>query len=346
MSLQHRGIVYDVGLRFTSGPLSVEPWSSDLARFDIHVIADELGATSIRIEGEDLHRLEEASRIAHAEGLSVFFSPWKMDASPDETRTFVAEAAEVAERLRGDGIDVVFVVACELSIFTNGILPGSWFAERGMWMAQQQSEGEDGAERLAERMTELNALLRTLAEVTRERFSGPITYSAGLWEDVDWAPFNFVGLDLYRHGESDDEYLALLEDRRAHGKPVVIMEVGTCKYTGAGALGDGASSIYQGTNPDGSGRFRDGVAPTRDETEQAEYLQTQLGLLASAGVDGVFVFEFSKPALPTGDGDRDLDIASFSLVSTFAGADPRSQQLPPWRRTEAFDTVARLFRTL
>jgi hypothetical protein len=122
------------------------------------------------------------------------------------------------------------------------------------------------------------------------------------------------------------------------------MEVGCCAYEGAAARGDGGFALLQGANPDGSGIFEGGVVPTRSEREQADYVGTQLELLANADVHAVFVYVFSFPSLRTGEGAKDLDMMCFSLVKTFPDQDPRSKAMPPWAPKEAFHRVADFFR--
>ncbi|UQE79286.1 hypothetical protein EFK13_01020 [Bacillus cabrialesii] len=64
--------------------------------YDINTIAHNLHANAIRIEGEEIGRLVVAAHTAHAAGLTVFFNPWKMGATIEETRSYLAEAAEEA----------------------------------------------------------------------------------------------------------------------------------------------------------------------------------------------------------------------------------------------------------
>ncbi|MER8072104.1 hypothetical protein ABTZ59_27770 [Streptomyces sp. NPDC094034] len=346
---RHYGVVYDVGLRFGPEGLSVEPFDEALVRYDINSIAVELHANAIRIEGEVIDRLVTATRIAHAAGLTVYFNPWKMNAGLDETGTYVAEAAQAAERLRREGVDIVFLVGCELTIFTDGIYPGASYAERGAWLAEQARlaytpPGSPEAQKtLVEKAELLNVTLRSYAADVRRNFHGVVSYAAGLWEDVDWSPFDIVGLDAYRDSQTEKEYRATFRRYRKYGKPIASMEFGCCKYAGAGARGAGGFIVLQGANPDGTGIWADGIVPTRDEAEQAEYIETQIDLMTEAKVDALFVFEFSKPALPTGDGAKDLDMANFAIVSTYPASDPRSQQMPPWKRTEGFRRVSKIF---
>ena len=44
----------------------------------------------------------------------------------------------------------------------------------------------------------LNGFLGETAEAARARFGGPLTYASGMWEPVDWAPFDIVATDAYR----------------------------------------------------------------------------------------------------------------------------------------------------
>src|SRR4029453_1024217 len=161
--------------------------------------------------------------------LAVFFNPWKMDANIEETRVYLSDAAKTAEQLRRDGIDIVFVTGCELSIFTDGIYPGSNFMERGMWLGSQitnphAADSENTTNPLAERAVVLNEALRSFVTAIRSEFGGQVTYSAGLWEEVDWDPFDIVGVDAYRHGEPAEEYGVTLERYKNEGKPVGALE--------------------------------------------------------------------------------------------------------------------------
>lgn len=345
--MKYRGVVYDVGLKFGDEGFSVEPFDPRLVEHDMHVISKELHANAVRIEGEEISRLATAARAAHTVGLTVFFNPWKMNAGVDETRVYLDEAAQVAELLKNEVVDVVFVVGCEHTIFGKGVFPGDSFNERVMWLATHLSGGghvsDDIPVPLREKSIRLNEVLRSFAEVVRAKFSGPLTYSSGTWEAVDWDIFDIVGIDYYRRGEPKEKYVAGLE-RHRWGKPLVVMEVGSCTYEGAADRGDGGFMVLQGTNPDGSGIFQDGVVPTRSEREQADYLGTQLELLTNAGVHAVFVYVFSFPCMPTGEGAKDLDMACFSLVKTFRDQDPRSKNMPPWAPKESFHRVADFFR--
>ncbi|OAL47811.1 hypothetical protein IQ07DRAFT_681961 [Pyrenochaeta sp. DS3sAY3a] len=348
--MKYRGIVYDVGLDFNNdGKLSVEPFNPALAEHDIRVIATELHANAIRIEGEEIQRLVTATRYAHSQGLSVFFNPWKMHADRDETCVYMREAAQAAEQLRNEGIDVVFVAGCEYTMFNKGIFPGDTLNERMMYLASQFSsdpnETHYPSRSFQEKSMELNEVLRLFVEAIRTEFKGLVTYSAGPWELVDWNIFDIVGVDYYRHGESEAQYLAGL-DRYRVGKTLAVMEFGCCTYDGAGPHGAGGFMLLQGMNPDGTAIFHNDIVPTRNEREQADYIDTQLGLLEKGGVDAAFVYVFSFPTHTAGEGAKDLDMMSFSLVKTWPESDERGRKMPPWEAKEAFYRVAECFEKL
>ncbi|MFF1933746.1 hypothetical protein [Streptomyces sp. NPDC058228] len=349
--MKHRGVVYDVGLKFMPDGFSVEPFDPALVNHDMQVIANDLHANAVRVEGEEIERLLIGARAAHAAGLTVFFNPWKMNAGVEETRAYFAEAAVAAEQLRSEGVDIVFVAGCEYTIFSDGIFPGATWAERGAWLgAQLGGDHMPGSpaslpETLRQKSAELNEALRSFAETIRSTFGGPLTYSAGSWEGVDWSIFDIVGVDYYRRGESEKEYIAGLEHHR-HGKPLAVMEMGCCAYEGAAVRGDAGFAVLQGVGPDGSGIFEGEVVPTRSEREQADYVGRQLELLADADVYAVFVFEFSFPSMRTGEGAKDLDMVNFAIVKTYGWDDPRAQAVPNWEPKEAFERVAQVFGRL
>lgn len=357
--MRHFGVVYDVGLHFSGTERSsVDPFDPDLVRHDMQAIS-ELGANAVRIEGQEIDRLIVATRAAHDAGLSVFLSPWKMDAGFRETLEYVSTCAAAAEQLRSEGAEIVFIVGCEYTIFSDGIYPGSGVYERGAWAYRKLRDG--GGERegggwpdspeglpdpFPEKATQLNGVLAALAEASRQSFDGPITYSAAIFEDVDWSIFDMVGVNYYRETQTDEEYVAGLDYFRQWGKPIAIPEFGCCTYKGAAARGGRGFLVLQGTTEDGVGLFEGGVVPTRDETEQADYIERQFRLFAKADVSAAFVFVFAYSPYPTGEGAKDLDLASYSMVKHFRAEDPRSKAFPPWEAKESYYRAGGVFQEL
>lgn len=201
--------------------------------------------------------------------------------------------------------------------------------------------------KVREKLSLFNDILHQSVQSVRAHFQGHVTYSQGMWEQVNWSQFDIVGIDHYRAGESAEEYVKALDHYRFN-KPLVVMEIGSCAYEGAGKLGAGGFMNLLGTNPDGSGIFANDIVPTRSEREQADYVEEQVRLLSTpeAGVEGVFIYVFSFPTYPHGEGARDLDMMSFSLVKTYPVDNPRGKQMPPWEPKEAFHHLARFYQAM
>lgn len=342
-----RGVVYDVGLYFGGTDLSVKDFRPEQVEYDMGVISHILNCNAVRIEGENLERLVTAAKYAHASGLKVFFNPWKMASDERQTIEYMSEAAKVAEELRQDGVDLTFVAGCEYSLFNKGVFPGDTFDERFHWlvsMGERVSTREEAYAEMAARSKELNRILAGIAAAVRAGFNGPVTYSSGTWETVDWDMFDIIAFDHYRHGESDEEYLALIKSQNAD-KPVVVLETGCCTYRGAAVRGGEGFAVLHGVDDDGNGIYEGGIAPERCESEPADYIETQVNLLSEAA-DGVFIYVFSYPIYPYSEQGVDLDMTSYALVKSFKESDPRSRMMPAWQPKEAFFRLGEVYTRL
>jgi len=341
-----RGVVYDVGLYYGGTDLSVKDFNPTQVKYDMSVISNILNCNAVRIEGEDVNRLATASEIAYEAGLKVFFNPWKMGADATTTVAYMSEAAQVAEKLRNKGGDVVFVAGCEYTLFSKGAFPGETFDERFNWLTslwQNAASADEVFAKMAECNIRLNSILADVCEAVRAEFHGQITYSSGTWEQVDWNMFDIVGLDHYRRGESDSEYLAVVE-RMAGNKPVVVLETGCCAYEGAAKRGGEGFAVLQGVDSDGNGIYEGGVTPKRSENEQADYVEKQVRLLFdNEFADGVFVYVFSYPIYPFNSEGVDLDMVSYALVKSLKSSDPRSHRIPSWVPKEAFFRLGAIY---
>lgn len=346
--MKYRGIVYDVGLKYTEGSFSVDSFNVDLVRYDLSVIANILRANTVRIEGENINRLVAATKIANSYGLKVFFNPWKMNADEQETISYMSEAAKAAEKLRREGIDLVFVTGCEYSVFSNGIFEGNNVNERIASLSSIFKNSDKNATNkiYAKKMANLNRILANICRAVRSDFKGQVTYSSGTWEHVDWNLFDIVGVDYYRDVQTDKEYMDGIKRYVSFRKPVVVMEVGCCAYRGAAKRGGFGFSILQGTTADGNAIYEGGITPIRSEKEQADYNGTQIRLLNGAGIDGMFIFVFSFPIMPYRETGFDADMTSYSLVKTYPQIDVRSKNIPSWSPKESFYHVADAYRQL
>src|SRR5690606_29033265 len=104
----------------------------------------------------------------------------------NELRPYYIEAAKAAEKLRQEGVDIIFVAGCEYTIFQRGILPGETLADRLAGMGALFSEG---VEKLPEKMGPLSAQINEhLSDVVagiRTEFAGKVTYAALTFEQID-----------------------------------------------------------------------------------------------------------------------------------------------------------------
>lgn len=348
--MRYFGVVYDVGLNYGGGWFSNEKFDPEIVRYDMRAIKNDLNANAIRIEGDDIERLRVAGRLAHEAGLAVWMAPWRMNVGEDATTAYLEEAALMAEQLRKDGADVTFILGCEYTIFSDGIYPGETFFDRSAWVKTKldgwPQTPENLPEPLPEKAKELNRVLRSFSETVRKIFHGPQLYSAAIFEEVDWTIFDYAGPNNYRETQTDAEYQASFDYFKSFGRPVAVPEFGCCTYEGAADLGARGWRVLEGSNPDGTGKWKDGVLPVRSETEQADYIERQLRAFVEAGVEAAFVFMFADAARPVDEGTRDLDRATYSIVKWLPAHDPRSRSMPPWEPKESFTRTAALFGKL
>ncbi len=225
-----------------------------------------------------------------------------------------------------------------------GILPGKNIPERVQNFKSDPALLANG---------KLRAYLADLVPRLRARFGGPLTYASLVFEQLDWGPFDYVGVDHYRDSRTRDRYVQMLEPFLATGKPVIVTEFGMRTFRGAessGALGFGVTDgkrlalhtlplIGRFVRPRLTGTFQ------RDEAMQAREVAETLDELERAGVAGALLSTFATPRATTDDDPRyDLDMDSMSLVKALPGG-RHGTVYPdmPWEPKEAFAAVARHF---
>lgn len=92
--------------------------------------------------------------------------------------------------------------------------------------------------------------------------------------------------------------------------------------------------------------IKEALPPTRDEREQADYVQTQIGLLKDTEISGLFVYVFSFPIMPYRPVGLDQDMTSYAIVKTYPADCDRGRMMPPWEPKEAFYRLAEVYRGL
>ncbi|KPV42560.1 hypothetical protein AN477_17055 [Alicyclobacillus ferrooxydans] len=333
--MEVRGITYDVGMPVIKGGMTRESLSTDTVDREMQTIANELNCNAVRITGQDLGRLRMAADIAARYGLDVWLSPSFHDASEEATLNQIIETARMCEELRGRYTSrFVLVIGCELSIFMAGFIPGSNGLER-LALLSDPSRWTEELFAVGSPVERLNSFLTRTAQEVKKWFSGPLTYAAGLWEDIDWSAFDFVGIDACRDAENSSHFRDLIRKYKKYGKPIVVTEFGCCTYVGADAQGSmGWLVIDRESQP-----WRLNKPVIRDEDIQAQYLTDMLALFEDEGVEGAFVFTFVSPSYPSSViPEQDLDTASYSLVRTWLDSDTSC-----WEPKKAFYEVARYY---
>jgi hypothetical protein len=300
----------------------------------MEIIARDLQCNAVRVSGGDPARLSVAATHAADAGLGVWFSPFPCEMTPAEMEPNFADCADRAEDVRKHCADVVLVTGGELSLFAAGFVPG----ENAYVRIAAVSSGDPRLwATLAEVPAQVNAFLADTAVDSRSRFGGKVTYGSGMWEEVDWSPFDIVAVDAYRSAEHGPSFREALRRYFRHGKPVAVAEFGCCTYRGAGERGGAGWAIIE---PDADPPRLNGDY-VRDEGEQVRYLRELLQIFDQVGVDTTFWFTFAGYELPRRKDPRyDLDMASYGLVRILE--DERGTTYPDlaWEPKEAFYALA------
>lgn len=332
------GITYDTG--FTScGTTTREPFDPAVVDREMQIIRGELRCDAVRITGGDRRRLETAARHAAGAGLDVWYSPFTNGLTQDELLDFLTDSAGRAERLRRAGAQVTFLTGSEISLVTDGFLPGSTLAER-LADPQRLRAALPGLP------AKINEFLGKATTAVRAEFHGRIGYASLPFEGVDWAPFNIVATDAaYPDAQTSGRLADGLRALTAHGKPAAVTEFGCTTYHGAGDSGQG-NTVIEWDDRARPARFTTPVV--RDEQEQVRYLREILDVFDQSVLDAAFVNTFARYDLPHDDADdhRDFDKASFGIVKVLGdGRTGTAYPGLPWEPKAAFHALADYGRT-
>lgn len=338
--MRWKGINYSVGVEYAGRTVSTRPeFDHRIVRREIEIIKNDLHCNAVRISGMYADRLKYATECALEVGLEPWTSPQLIDASPEDTLALLAACAEAAENLRArygnSSPQPVIVCGCEMTLFMQGLIDGESFMERirtlsdvAYWRSGGPSKTNAG----------LNRYLAQAAEVVRERFDGRITYASGAWEQVDWTPFDIVGIDHYRDARNKSTYVDKLREYKRHEKPIAVTEFGCCTYAGAEDRGGMGWAIVDWTKvpPRLDGDY------VRDESVQARYIVELLDIFDAESIDGAFVFTFTMPALPGGPSMsiETRDIPSYALVMALDEENGAAYPDMSWEPKQAFRVLA------
>ncbi len=333
--MNRKGVCYDVG-RVMMGSQWRPKFDPKVVHRELEIIKKDLHCNAVRTCGLDIERLVTASEEALRQGLEVWFSPEMWDRSQEETLQYLEKAAEAAESLRKRWPEkVVLSVGSELTLFTQGFVEGNNVFDRmnnpSFWITIKEGRHNKL----------LNEFLAKANQAVRQVFNGKVTYFSVPLEAVDWTPFNFVGVDLYRDIRIKDVFGKMANSYLAHNKPVMIGECGCCTYRGADMLGGSGFIVVYGmmadylgpkiTVPKLFGEMLKVIPKVdghyiRDESVQAKEIIEQLITFDSAGMEGAFVFTFVSPnSTYSSDPRFDSDMGSYSLVKSYPEKDTINQ---------------------
>lgn len=333
--MRGKGINYDTGFR-PGGHDSRPVFDKEVVAAEMDVISRELSCTAVRISGSDPERLTKAAELAAGRGLEVWLSPFPCELGDDSMLDLFADCARQAESLRKAGARVVLVTGCELSLFAPGFLPGSNAFDRIDGLMARSPAAQAAVARLPSR---LNDFLLAAASAARGSFAGLVTYASGMWEPVDWAPFDLVAVDAYRDAANSARFRDSLRAKAVHGKPLVVTEFGCCAYTGAGDRGGMGWAVVD-----------DPAAPAcldndyqRDESEQVRYLRALTQIFEAENVDLAFWFTFACYDRRHSQGRRrDLDMASYGIVTMLHEGLRGGHQGLGWEPRQVFRALAEI----
>ncbi|MFI6732550.1 hypothetical protein ACIBI9_06445 [Nonomuraea sp. NPDC050451] len=337
--MRAKGISYDTGF-VKDGAISRKRFDPEMVERELRIIRDDLHCNAVRIMGGDPERIDLAATYAADLGLEVWFSPYPLELTAEETLSLFADCAERAERLRRRGAEVVFVTGAELSLMNPGFLPGDSTDERVAFLRRPSRVREQ----IGELSARVNEFLGRAVALVRERFGGKVTYASVPLERVDWALFDIVSVDLYRSAEIADRFAEGVRGLVAQGKPVAITEFGAAGYQGAGEKGALGLEIVE-YDKDGPVRLNGEYA--RDEAGQAAYVRELLEAFDAGGIDSAFVFTFAlydHVHRPDGAPHEDLDLASYGIVKVYEDRLGATYPDMPWEPKAAFTTVADHYR--
>jgi hypothetical protein len=331
--MELKGVDYDVG-RVLEGTLTRPKFDMNVIHRELEIIKNDLHCNSVRICGFDIERLVLAAEDALKQGLEVWLSPEMFEKSQQETFDYIVKAATAAEKLRLQYPGLILSIGSELSLFMQGILEGNNLMERtgnpSFWETV----------RAGKHNKPLNEFLARANKGVRQVFHGKVTYVSVPLETVNWDLFDFVGVDIYREARIKDSFPDIIKRFLTYGKPVIIGEFGCCTYKGAENAGGWGWAIieFDESVPD---HMRVKAGHVRDEDVQASEITEVLGIFDEVGVYGTFVFTFVAPYMTYNEDPRyDLDMASYSLVKSYAEKHGNTYPDMTWEPKKAFKAVA------
>lgn len=333
-------MTYDTGF-VRNGGNSWAGFDPAVVERELTIIRDDLHCTAVQITGGDPDRLEIAARHAAELGLEVWFSPYPLELTAEQILDLFTDCAQRAERVRRTGAEVVFVTGVELTLMNRGFSTGDTAMDRvGFLFADPDSRNE----RIREVSARLDEFLREAVAAVRRHFHGKLTYCAIPFERIDWAPFDFVSVELIRSAEVADRFRDGVRALVASGKPLAVTGFGSATWRGAPDVAPRSMEIVEYDDTGAPVRVKGDYI--RDEAGQAAYLTELLEIFDSEGVDSAFVFLFALhnyPHRPGGDPRDDLDLAGLGIVKVLEEHHGTTYPDMSWEPKAAFFSIAKFY---
>jgi hypothetical protein len=333
--LSYRGITYDTGIDLLGGTTRLR-WSRAQMEGEIDAIRNGLHCNAVSLAGTHIPRLVATAEAVLERGMHVMIQPRNYDRPQKQILAHLARTAEAAERLRvlypGR---VTLITGCEHSLFTPGLVPGEVPGGTFLDRIALFGKGTVDFDVLRRR---LNGFLRRAVGVARDNFGGDVTYAAAVFEQVDWTPFDIVGVDYYEFHRNRSGHARDLARYRRWNKPILISEFGCCTYKGAPQRGgDGYDIVdWSKARPELIGK------PVRSEATQARYIAEMLDVFESLDLLGAFVYTFISPDVPSSTTPKyNLDTSAFSVVEVVLDNERDFASKYHWKPKLAFDAIAR-----
>lgn len=237
----------------------------------------EAGISLLRLDSDHFDFLFNICSFAKKLGFEIWLGPKFHRQDPMLSKEeFLKVAEKFALEANHQKVDV-FVIGNELSLELKDFALIQEYQNRGLNWSTFIKEFD-------ERRNKFQEFIGYLAQKSKERFGGLITYAAGIWEleNIDWQYMDIVSSNLYLWKYcTEKEYSAYLEKLKAVDKKVAVTEFGFLTIKEAFDFGPAFTVLTQGG-------FH------YDENTQAKLIKKNIALLRQADIDYAFLHQLRE----------------------------------------------------
>lgn len=332
--MKYKGITYDIGTEYISGNTTRAGLTFEVIEKDLFQIKNNLNCNCVRIYGTDKKWLMIATQIALNTGLDVWLSPRLINENAQDTIDYIQNIAREVHIFKSlyPSREIVFILASEATIDVKGFISGETIYERIQSISKPSFFLKKALGITPSYQKPFNKFLSEACLAVKKHFSGRVTYACGMWETVDWKPFDIVSINLYKASFNKSFFERIIKKMKSEGKPLAITEFGCCTYIGADKKGPTGYTVLDTTTEPPT--FKEKCE--RNEKTQADYIEDLLQTFNREKVDATFVFDFYMQKLLYNENPSlDYDKASFGLT--------KSTGQNRWEPKMSFATVSKLY---